>query len=127
MAKTKGPLMSLTAVGNWGKGALQFRQGKRGTHAYRPPNPDQVNQQPPSATQATNRAAYAAIMSAWRQLTPAERIAHNQAAAATGEPLSGWNGYFRAIRSKRPIATAALMTDAGELITTDDGEAIIEG
>ncbi len=127
MARTKGPLMSIQAAGNWGKGALQFRQGKRGTHAYRPADPRTVNQQPASQAQANHRARYARIKSAWRQLTPAERAAHDQAAATTGKALSGWNYYLRALMTGQTITTAVLMTSAGELVTTDDDQAIIEG
>ncbi|MDG4594212.1 MAG: hypothetical protein P9F75_00710 [Candidatus Contendobacter sp.] len=127
MAKTKGPLMSVEAAGNWGKGKLQFRKGKNGVHAYRPADPRTVNQRPASPAQAAHRAQYASIQSAWRQIGPEERAAHNQAAAASGDPLSGWNWFFRAIRSARPIVTSALMTDVGEIVTTDDGQAIVEG
>lgn len=127
MARTKGPLMSLQAAGNWGKGALQFRQGRDGTHAYRPADPRTVNQRPASPAQAAHRARYTQIKSAWRQVTTEERAAHEHAARASGQALSGWNYYLRALMAGQIVTTAALLTDGGELITTADGQPIIEG
>lgn len=94
MAKITGPLMSASAAGNWGKGALQFRAGASGRiHAYRPADPTTINQQPASAAQETTRQSYRAAVAEWQLLDDAARAGWNERADSEG--LSGWNLFLR--------------------------------
>lgn len=95
MAKITGPLMSASAAGNWGKGALQFRRGLQATHAYRPAPPGTVNQGPASPNQARIRQTYRGARADWTALSAPERTAWNTQARPLG--LSGWNLYAQTV------------------------------
>lgn len=95
MAKIKGPLFSADATGNFAKGAMQFRGGLRGTHAYRPKSPKTVNQAPPTQKQTEVRNAYRTILDEWKSLDEATKAEWDVDAIRTEEPITGWNLYFR--------------------------------
>ena len=94
MARVKGPLHSLDAHGTLA-GRMQFRRDRRGVHVYHAPEPERVNQAPPSENQAIVRDTYRAALALWRAFTDAERKEWNEAATASGESLSGWNLFLR--------------------------------
>jgi hypothetical protein len=91
MARVKGPLFSLDARGNVARGALQFRGGLRGTHAYRPTPPDACGEGP-SAAQRLHRARYAEAAAAWRALEETTRALWSAAARRHG--VTAWNAYL---------------------------------
>ena len=95
MAKITGPLFSIDAAGNFASGAMQFRGGLRGTHAYRPAQPKTVNQAPATVAQAAVRTAYQQIVAEWRALAEQDKLAWDAAASATSTPITGWNLYFK--------------------------------
>ena len=95
MAKITGPLLSIDAAGNFASGAMQFRGGLRGTHAYRPKSPKAVNQTPPTEKQTRVRSAYRAILDEWRSLDEATKSELDADAIRSGEPMTGWNLYFK--------------------------------
>lgn len=95
MAKIRGPLFSSDAAGNFASGAMQFRGGLRGTHAYRPKSPKAVNQAPPTQKQTKVRTAYRTVLDEWRSLDEASKSALDAEAIASGEPITGWNLYFK--------------------------------
>lgn len=95
MAKITGPLFSLTASGNVG-GSIQFRGNRYGSHAYRPPRPEQQNQQAPSPAQAAIRRRYADIRARWHEILEAERQAWRDLATLPGCAGTGWSLYLAA-------------------------------
>lgn len=107
MAKITGPLFSMEAHGNIG-GAIQFRGNRYGSHAYRPPRPEQQNQQPPTPAQAAVRGRYAEIRALWSESTEPERQTWRDLANLPGYAGTGWNLF---------LATHMATTDA----TTCDG------
>lgn len=119
MAKVRGPLHSLDARGNWGLGALQFRGGNGGLHAYRPAPPGSVNQAPPTAAQAAIRAQYREALESWRGLDDLER-AHWDAQGAARE-ITGWNLYLKTWMETRVIPPDALLTQDETPLLTHDG------
>lgn len=119
MAKVRGPLMSITALGAFGRNLL-FRGGTGGASAYRPADPRSVNQRQPSDQQATIRARFAALASVWRGLVPDRRAFWNSTAAATGRNITGWN-LFLALdggddASSRPCDDGAYTPPPGNAI-----------
>ncbi len=122
MARTKGPLFSLAATGNWGKGTIQFRGGKHGTHAYRPADPTTVNQAQATTAQAATREKYRIAQAAWQAISIEERQAHD--AAATTQGMSGWNLFMQRITTGQQISTAVLMTDDRQPIQTNTGQVL---
>ena len=94
MAKTRGPLMSIDAAGNYAKGALQFRHGKSGVHAYKPTAPYTRGGQA-SQAQLDHRNKYSAVHTAWLGLSQQDKDNWNQQAATISETLSGWNLYLQ--------------------------------
>lgn len=99
MAKTTGPLISIDARGNFAGGAIQFRGGLKGTHAYRPKAPKTVNQAPPTQKQTKVRNAYAEILAEWRTLSEQDKIEWDVLAAESGRPVTGWNLF---VQSRMP-------------------------
>jgi hypothetical protein len=91
MARIKGPLFSMDARGNLAGGALQFRGGLRGIHAYRPIPPDTYNAGP-SERQRLHRERYREAVVAWRALDDAERALWS--AAADRQRMTAWNAYL---------------------------------
>lgn len=89
MAKITGPLYSVDAQGNWGKGVLQFRRGLKTTHAYRPAPPGRINQAPATPAQARSRQAYGLAKERWTLLSLSEQAEWN--AIAEPHRMSGWN------------------------------------
>ena len=94
MAKTRGPLMSIDAAGNYGKGAIQFRHGKRGVHAYRPTAPYKRGGQV-SQAQLDHRNKYSAGRQAWQALNTQEKTTWNNLADQQANGLSGWNLFLK--------------------------------
>lgn len=94
MAKITGPLMSLDARGNIGKGSMQFRGGLHGVHAYKP-TPPNARKKTPTSAQAAHRAIYGQAVEAWRALPEAQKKSWASMATQSPEPLSGWNLYLR--------------------------------
>ena len=68
MARVKGPLMSMEARGNVTGGTLQFRTTPQGCHVYRPMDPREQNQTPPSPAQEAQRLKFKAACDAWSAL-----------------------------------------------------------
>lgn len=122
MARTKGPLMSVNATGNWGKGTIQFRAGKNGTHAYRPADPTTVNQAQATAAQETVRERYRLARTAWQAIDIEERQAHDAAAATQG--MSGWNLFMQKITTGQRIETTMIQADDYQPIQTNTGQVL---
>ena len=126
MAKVTYPLFSETAHGNMGKGSLQFRSTKAGTHAYKPLSPGKQNQQPASTAQAQQRARFLAVREQWRLLPNDLKILYQQRAAALGG-LNGWTLYVSLSLAKSiyPDDTVLcrdglpLLVEYGEIIRSD--------
>lgn len=95
MAKIRGPLFSAEAAGNFAKGAMQFRGGLRGTHAYKPKSTKTVNQTEPTQKQTKVRSAYRTILDEWKSLDEAGKAQWDASAIESGEPITGWNLYFK--------------------------------
>lgn len=127
MAKIKGPLFSEGAAGNFAKGAMQFRGGLRGTHAYRPKSPKAVNQAPPTPAQETVRSAYQEILTQWRALSELEKMSWDTQAGEAGMQITGWNLFFKTQMLGGLAPETALITDSGEFMVTDLGEYIVYG
>lgn len=119
MARVRGPLHSLDARGNWGRGALQFRGGNGGVHAYRPAPPGSVNQAPATLAQMDVRDRYREALENWRALDDRER-AHWEAQGAP-EGLTGWNLYLRYWMAFQVIPPEALLIQEGAPLRTDAG------
>lgn len=109
MAKTKGPLFSEGAAGNFASGAMQFRGGLRGTHAYRPKSTKIINQKAPTEAQAAVRTAYKEILEEWRAFDEQEKAQWDADAIQSGQPMTGWNLY---VKSRMPdVLYAPTMPD----------------
>lgn len=128
MAKVSGPLHSLDARGNLG-GQVQYRGGRRGTHAYRPANPATLNQKAPSEAQTATRDAYRRALGLWRALAPSERQGYDDRATAGGEALSGWNLFLRERMSIDPptLVQDALIFGGSPLTVTGIDRARVRG
>ena len=93
MAKISGPLCSQTAQGNYGKGAIQFRLGLGGAHAYKPLSPAKQNQALATQAQNAQRLKFQAVRDAWKLLTLEQKADYKIEARKLGT-LSGWNLYI---------------------------------
>lgn len=122
MAKIRGPLFSEDARGNYAKGAIQFRSGIRGTHAYRPKDPKTINQAAPTQKQTKVRSAYHTILEEWRAFDEQTKAQLDAEAIASGESITGWNLYFK---SRITAVLNAPDLPAPNTYAPPDGEDII--
>lgn len=93
MAKITGPLCSQAATGNYGKGAIQFRTGLGGFHAYKPVSPKQQNQAIATEAQNAQRQRFQVVRDAWKLLTLEQKQFYKIEARKLGT-MSGWNLYI---------------------------------
>ena len=117
MAKISGPLCSQTAQGNYGKGAIQFRVGLGGAHAYKPLNPAKQNQALATQAQHAQRLKFQAVRDAWKLLSDAQKTDYKIEARKLGT-MSGWNLYI-SLNINNPLwPIEALLTAEGTPIYT---------
>lgn len=93
MARVKGPLMSVEASGNATGACMQFRTVNGRTHVYRPPEPDNQNQAPPTPEQEAVRLRFKAACNLWAALPMAQKSAYSQRANAMN--ISGYSLFMR--------------------------------
>jgi hypothetical protein len=84
MARVKGPLFSLQASGNTTGAALQFRTTPQGCHVYRPMDPREQNQTPPSPAQEAQRRKFKAACDAWSALGDEDKAYWSLRSITTG-------------------------------------------
>ena len=126
MAGVLQPLFSESASGNMGKGALQFRSDKWGTHVYKPLVPAQQNKGAATVAQAAQRAKFSVVRDGWQLLSNTEKLVWQGQAVAEGY-LSGWNLYISVglAKSIYPDDTLLcgdnlpLLVEYGEIIQID--------
>ena len=121
MARVNGPLFSIDARGNIAKGTLQFRTDNWGTHAYKPQDPAEQNQQEPSAAQSIQRARFAEVRDSWAALGFEGRAYYNLLAAAIGK-MNGWNLYLSLCLAKSIYPVDTLLTSDGVPLFDENSE-----
>ena len=117
MAKITGPLCSQAATGNYGKGAIQFRLGLGGAHAYKPLSPAKQNQALATQAQNAQRLKFQAVRDAWKLLTLEQKQYYKIEARKLGT-MSGWNLYISLNINNPAWPIEALLSSDGTPIYT---------
>ncbi len=94
MARVKGPLLSVSASGSFGNGAIQFRSKGQTTGVILPAlKRATAGPQPASEPQTRQRARFRKARDAWHGLDPLARAPFNARAAAGGYS-NGWAAFL---------------------------------
>jgi len=90
MAKSVGPLLSIEAHGQFGKGLI-FSKRKSGqmVRQFHEPTGD------PTALQIAQREVIAQMNTDWHNLTDNERAEYNEQVQESGEAITGFNLFVR--------------------------------
>ena len=123
MAKITGPLCSQTASGNFAKGAIQFRTGLGGSHAYKPVDPAKQNQALATAAQQAQRIKFKAVRDLWRSLSDDQRNQYKLEAKKT-DSMNGWN-LFLAENLQTIVVPLETLLTANGLPLLDENDRIL--
>ncbi len=126
MAKVRGPLFSLDAVGKVG-GEICFRHHAGGVHVLPLAAPGtRTKGLKPTQAQLDHQARYRAANGAWRALSPVERAEWDTLAQRTGRNVSGWNLFLKAWMAA-PDATVspALLIEQATLLLLESADGVL--